>query len=242
MISRYGNQSTGEYLQDMIRDADDIGVGGFPVPDNYDALFRLCRDASTIMSQGIATPLLHMEFTPRTIIGRTALALEGNPGHLEHGVLGRCHETEPKLLESIAPENYTNPNWRSPVILTKKGEPLGVLKAYGIESCYLLTDDPASGMVGGMIVDPNIGLSVKELPTINGVWRLELPENHPVKGMRISTLAVPKAIRQPLYTEYTERLDRVTAGVDHDDIGSFAAEMLPKARPIDPDLAVQGFR
>lgn len=112
--------------------------------------------------------------------------------------VGICPEAEPKFIANA--EQAANDNFRSPLVIFDKDEPVALAKAYGEPTIYSFKNKKPKGLLKDTIcINNELGCRVTKLPRRSGAYLIELSEiTAPFVPMRVSALAVPGKIRGEL--------------------------------------------
>lgn len=155
-----------------------------------------------------------------------------------------CAKTETYLEENTDPQSVSNGSKRSPVIITKDGDTLGIIKTLGDPTCYGLKTDLEAGIIEGVISSPTPQSLimwdhfVKQRSKAEHAWTVPAESFQAFNPLRYGILLVPVEERGFLPAYY----DIDASGIrhtQHEDIKARTDSFLPTALPPPVKLTVE---
>lgn len=180
------------------------------------------------------------------LIGRYMAAdpVSAFPGSSRLYLMNRCPGAEKTLLKSIADENVSDPDDRSPVIVMSEGKRVGVMKSKGNRYIYGLDDDFGHSLLAMAFSAPQkLARRADFPPPAPHAWYVEADKLEPIVPLRLSVLAI-EASQRPSMRGFSgepefdddECAQQVTS-IEHTEIQAQVDRLLEVAKPLDLSLA-----
>lgn len=222
-------------------DFTSIGLSRYHIyselPDSYAGLFR-----AVALTRNIGCLPIAENAHPMTELGHIALDLCLR--HVQFGNIDNecCPEAESLLQSSLAAETVHSGSYRSPTIVIDAGEPVGVIKSLGEQTCYGLADRPEKGIYAKAFSSPRTpdrlsGWASQHLKS-DEAWTIPLDEVD-AEPIRFSVLAVPLESRNGLVCDMPQQSN--VHRTSHEEIHETTAMLMQTARPIEYNLSPRHF-
>jgi hypothetical protein len=226
------------YLDEAHAELDNLGLTqeSEPIyhPRNfgYSHLSELLARTST-MSAEVASGVHRDTPAPRHAVGKRALDVLTSSGFVSFGndSFICCRTAESKLIRSISDKSVEDRDLRSPLVITRRGEPVGVMKAYGEASFYGITDVSRYQIFGGAFaaIGSLIGRP-KLLPHANHAWSAAIENLGSVLPLRLSLFVIPTDERNHAPMDVDPYSDVMTTS--HEDVAEQVVKIFENSKPI----------
>lgn len=234
------------YFEQAVRDFQALGLYGElfeePCQWGWKGLFDLLETTQLISPEHFER-LDKGNLEVASDLGAKALELlEASAEFSGKEHLQACRSAEPKLIINVSSDSVASTEARSPLVLVRGDEPVGVIKTYGEKSCYGLATDLDIGIIKGCFSQPahfvELGKVISRLPKTVTAWSLPVEQAGSFVPLRFSAFTIPRDERVKLArNEFAFKHWRRRALVyDHGYVARQAESMLKSAVELDLDI------